>query len=79
MAIEEKYRYLVTIQFMEEITVNDNAKMTKRSEQWLVDAISVTDAEVKANKEIEKMGTSGRVMEYRVKDVKETKIVKVIE
>lgn len=79
MATEEKYRYLVTIQFEEEITVNENAKMVKRSEPWLINAVSVTDAEAIANKEIEKMGTSGRVFEYRVKDVKETKITRVIE
>jgi hypothetical protein len=76
---EEKYWYSVTIQFDEEITVNENAKTVRRSEPWIISAVSVTDAEAKANKEIEKMGTNGRVMEYRVKDAKETKITKVIE
>jgi hypothetical protein len=79
MQNEEKYRYLVTIQFEEEITVNDNAKTVKRAEPWLINAVSVTDAEAIANKEIAKMGTNGRTFEYRVKDVKETKIARVIE
>lgn len=79
MANEETYWYLVSIQFIEEVTVGENAKLTKRVEPWLINAVSVTDAEVKANKDIEKMGTAGRAMEYRVKDVKETKITKVIE
>lgn len=76
---DEQYRYLVTIQFIWEETVNENAKTMKATEQWLIDAVSVTDAEAKAVKEIEKLGAQGRAYEYRVKDVKETKITKVIE
>lgn len=76
---EEMYRYLVTIQFIWEEMVNDNAKTMKQTESWLINAVSVTDAETKANKEIEKMGTQGRAYEFRVKDVKETKITKVLE
>lgn len=73
---EEKYWYMVTIQFD---TEDDNGKSKKMADLWIIQAISVTDAETKANKDIEKMGTTGRTMEYRVKDVKETKITKVIE
>ena len=74
--MEEKYRYLVTIQFEGE---DDNGKSYKNTEIWLVSAISVTDAEAKTVKDIETRGVNGRTEEYRVKDVKETKITKVIE
>jgi hypothetical protein len=73
--MDEKYWYSVMIQFD---TEDDDGKSKKMTEPWIINAISVTDAEVKATKEIEKMGVTGRTMEYRVKDVKETKITKVI-
>jgi hypothetical protein len=73
--MEEKYWYMVMIQFD---TEDDNGKSKKMIDPWLIEAISVTDAEAIANKHIEKMGVTGRTMEYRVKDVKETKITKVI-
>jgi len=74
--MEEKYRYSVSIQFEYE---GDNGKTTETSEIWLIYAVSVTDAEAKANKEISKIGVSGHTMACRIKEVKETKITKVIE
>lgn len=73
--MEAKYRYLVNIIFEYET----DGKTTKTIESWLINAISVTDAETKANKEIAKIGVNGSVMECRIKEVKETKITKIIE
>lgn len=73
--MNEKYRYLVNLIFEFE----HDGKTTKTNEQWLINAISVSDAETKANKEISKMTIIASTMVCRIKDVKETKIVKVIE
>ena len=56
--------------------INDKGKQTKVTEQYLVDAISVTDAEVKVTKMYEDEGGS---IDFQVKSVKETKILQVIE
>jgi hypothetical protein len=48
----------------------------KTRENYLVDAVSVTDAEVKVNKLFEDEGMSS---DFQVKSVKETKILQVIE
>lgn len=74
--MEEKYRYVVTVLMVSE---NDKGKTVTSKEDWLINAVSVTDAETKANKEISKMTVNDRTFEYRVKDVKESRIVKVIE
>jgi hypothetical protein len=76
MNMEEKYRYVVTVLMVSE---NDKGKTVTSKEDWLINAVSVTDAETKANKEISKMTVNDRTFEYRVKDVKESRIVKVIE
>jgi uncharacterized protein RhaS with RHS repeats len=55
---------------------NDKGKQTKVTEQYLVDAVSVTDAEVKVTKMYEDEGGS---VDFQVKSVKETKILQVIE
>ena len=52
---------------------DENGKMKKTIESYLVDAVSVTDAEVKVVKDFE-----GISMEYEVSAVSETKIIKVI-
>jgi hypothetical protein len=53
----------------------DNGKTTKKvTEEYLVEAVSVTDAEVKVVKDFE--GTS---IEFEVVDVKLSKVGKVIE
>ena len=55
--------------------INEKGKQTKVTEQYLVDAVSVTDAEVKVTKMYENEG--GQV-DFAVKNVKETNILQVI-
>jgi hypothetical protein len=58
------------------VDINDKGKQSKVTEQYLVDAVSVTDAEVKVTKMYEDEGGS---VDFQVKSVKETKILQVIE
>jgi hypothetical protein len=58
------------------VDTNDKGKQSKVTEQYLVDAVSVTDAEVKVTKMYEDEGGS---VDFQVKSVKETKILQVIE
>ena len=58
------------------VDTNDKGKQSKVTEQYLVDAVSVTDAEVKVTKMYEDEGGS---IDFQVKSVKETKILQVIE
>jgi len=73
--MNEFYRYQVDIAFEYE----NEGKTTKESESWLIKAVSVTDAETKANKVIEGFNAVTSLMECRIKNVKETKITKVLE
>lgn len=57
------------------VDINEKGKQTKVTEQYLVDAVSVTDAEVKVTKMYEDEGGS---IDFQVKSVKETKILQVI-
>jgi hypothetical protein len=57
------------------VDINEKGKQTKITEQYLVDAVSVTDAEVKVTKMYEDEGGS---VDFQVKSVKETKILQVI-
>ena len=57
------------------VDINEKGKQTKVTEQYLVDAVSVTDAEVKITKMYEDEGGS---IDFQVKSVKETKILQVI-
>ena len=52
---------------------DDKGRVKKVTEQYLVDAVSVTDAEVKVIEEFQ-----GSNLEFEVTAVIETKIVKVI-
>jgi len=61
---------------VEIVDMSDKGKQTKTRENYLVDAVSVTDAEVKVNKLFEDEGMSS---DFQVKSVKETKIIQVIE
>jgi hypothetical protein len=61
---------------VEIVDINDKGKQTKMREQYLVDAVSVTDAEVKVTKMFEDEGMS---TDFQVKSVKDTKILQVIE
>lgn len=58
------------------IDMNEKGKQTKTKELYLVDAVSVTDAEVKVTKMFEDEGSQ---VEFQVKSVRETKILQVIE
>jgi hypothetical protein len=57
------------------VDINEKGKQTKINEQYLVDAVSVTDAEVKVTKMYEDEGSQ---VDFQVKSVKETKILQVI-
>ena len=61
--------YQVTTQYTSE---NDKGKVTKVTERYLVNAVSVTDAEAIATKE---WGTT--VSEFEVKEVKKSRIIDV--
>jgi len=61
---------------VEIIDVSDKGKQSKIREQYLIDAVSVTEAEVKVTKMFEDEGMS---TDFQVKSVKETKILQVIE
>jgi uncharacterized Zn finger protein len=54
-------------------TEDDNGKQKKQVELYLVEAVSVTDAEVITNKEFESTN-----VEFEVKGVNETKFVDVL-
>lgn len=58
------------------IDMNEKGKQTRTKELYLVDAVSVTDAEVKVTKMFEDEGSQ---VEFQVKSVRETKILQVIE
>ena len=53
---------------------NDRGRIQKIRELYCVEAESVTEAEAKVVKEFE-----GYSMEYQVKSVKESKIIKILE
>ena len=61
---------------VEILDTNDKGKQTKTKELYLVDAVSVTDAEAKVNKMFQDEGT---LLNFQVKSVRETKILQVIE
>jgi hypothetical protein len=63
--------YIVKVKVHHE---DDKGKVKKVTEQYLVDAVSVTDAEVKVTKEF-----FGLSIEFEVSAVIETKLVKVIQ
>lgn len=62
--------YIAKVKILNE---DENGKIKKTIESYLVDAVSVTDAEVKVVKDFE-----GFNMEFEVSSVSETKIIKVI-
>ncbi len=61
---------------VEIIDITEKGKQSKVRENYLVDAVSVTDAEVKVTKMFEEEGMNTN---FQVKSVKETKILQVIE
>jgi hypothetical protein len=60
---------------VEIVDMNDKGKQTRMREQYLVDAVSVTEAEIKITKMFENEGSN---VDFQVKSVKETKILQVI-
>lgn len=62
--------YIAKVKILNE---DENGKIKRTIESYLVDAVSVTDAEVKVVKDFE-----GISMEFEVSSVSETKIIKVI-
>ena len=63
--------YISTVKVMDE---NDRGRITSTNEVYCVEAESCTEAEAKVVKEFE-----GYQMEYHVKSVKESKIIKILE
>jgi hypothetical protein len=58
------------------VDINEKGKQSKITEQYLVDAMSVTEAEAKVTK---LYADEGSRIDFQVKSVKETKILQVIE
>ena len=61
---------------VEILDTNEKGKSTKVKELYLVEAVSVTDSEVKVTKMFEE---EGNMLDFQVKSVRETKILQVIE
>lgn len=61
---------------VEILDMNEKGKQLRNRELYLVDAVSVTDAEVKVTKMFEDEGLQ---VDFQVKSVRETKILQVIE
>jgi hypothetical protein len=62
------------VQLTEEVDTPKGTKMKKTSESYLVEALSVTEAEAKVIKDFE-----GFTFDYEVKSVTASKIVKILE
>lgn len=52
---------------------DDKGRIKKVTEQYIVNAVSITDAEVKVNKEFE-----SSLLRFEVISVSETKIIKIL-
>tara|TARA_Y100001963_G_C6411221_1_gene278518 strand:- start:35 stop:235 length:201 start_codon:yes stop_codon:yes gene_type:complete len=63
--------YISTVKVQDE---NDRGRITSTNEVYCVEAESCTEAEAKVVKEFE-----GQNIEYQVKSVKESKILKILE
>lgn len=69
--MEQNYWYIVTVQLSFE---DENGKVKNSNEDYLVQAVSPSDAETKVANDFE-----GENIVYRLKKVQESKIVKIIE
>lgn len=67
-----KFWYTVTVQIS--VTDEVTGKTKRANEPYLVQAISVTDAEAKVVKFFE-----GMTVDYRIKKVDESKIIEIIQ
>ena len=63
--------YIATVKVQDE---NERGRITNTNEVYWVEAESVTEAEAKVVKEFE-----GDSLDYQVKSVKESKIIKILE
>ena len=63
--------YIATVKVQDE---NERGRITNTNEVYCVEAETVTEAEAKVIKDFE-----GDNTEYQVKEVKETKILKILE
>ena len=63
--------YISTVKVQDE---NERGRITSTNEVYCVEAESCTEAEAKVVKEFENVQ-----VEYQVKEVKETKIIKILE
>ena len=63
--------FIATVKVQDE---NERGRITNTNETYCVEAETVTEAETKVVKEFE-----GYQLEYRVKSVKESKIIKILE
>ena len=63
--------YIATVKVQDE---NERGRITNTNETYCVEAESVTEAEAKVVKDFE-----GDNTEYQVKEVKETKILKILD
>ena len=63
--------YIATVKVQDE---NERGRITNTNEIYCVEAETVTDAEAKVVKEFE-----GYQLDYHVKSVKESKIIKILE
>ena len=63
--------YIAVVKVQDE---NERGRISNTNEMYCVEAESVTEAEAKVVKEFE-----GQNIEYQVKSVKESKIIKILE
>jgi hypothetical protein len=66
--------YVARVQLTDEVDTPNGTKLKKTSESYLVEALSVTEAEAKVIKDFE-----GFTFDYEVKSVTASKIVKILE
>ena len=66
--------YVAKVQLTDEVDTPKGTKLKKTSESYLVEALSVTEAEAKVIKDFE-----GFTFDYEVKSVTASKIVKILE
>jgi hypothetical protein len=66
--------YAAKVQMQDEVDTPKGPKVKKFTETYLVEAMSVTEAEAKVIKDF-----TGYTMDFEVKSVTESRIVKIIE
>lgn len=72
MELKNFYWYTVTVQFL--VEDEQTGKIKKVKENYLVKAVSITDAETQVANDLE-----GTIPDYRILTVTESKIIRVIK